>query len=166
MRNSLLVIAILSLSTPMFAQIDAKVERELQSSYAKVIVAMKKKDVKGIMNMMTLDATFNEIGQKMTRDKFEQQLTTSIKTTQFESSLLIFSKIVVNSGVAHTEYTEFAKVKMPGMDGKTANFEMKTKYKSTFKKIGKDWKMQYNETVGTPEVKMNGKPVKMGVPQK
>ena len=166
MRKAILTIALLAFAAPIFAQVDHKVEKELQASYGKVIAAIKKKDVKTVMSLMTPDATMKEMGQTMKRDQFEAMFTQQIKVLELESSTLTFSKVAAKGNVATTEYVENTHAKMPGPDGKPAKYVIKTNYKTIFKKIGGDWKMHKSESVGMPIMTVNGKPFNPQAPKK
>ena len=157
MRKSILAVALLVVSLPVFGQIDKKAEKELLVSYQKVVTALKKKDVKAVMSMMTPDATATEMGQTMNRAQFEQMLKQSLGMMEFESMSVKFTKVVVKRDIADTEYTEIAKSKIKGPDGKVSMTEMVSKYKTTFQKIGNDWKMKASTTLGQPEMKVDGK---------
>ncbi len=160
MKRLGLIAALLALAAPSFAQVDAKVSKELQVGYAKMIGKLKSKDVKGMMTMVTKDAVIKEMGQTMTRDQFEANVKQQLGMMEFISASIKFQKLTVKNGVATTEHTETVKFKMPGgADGKLAVMDMVAKYKATFKNVGGDWKLHRSEGIGMPEMKMNGKAV-------
>jgi ketosteroid isomerase-like protein len=166
MKRLALAVCLLALSGVAMAQVDKKAEKELQAGYGQIIAAMKKGDVKAVMNKMTPDATMVEAGQTMTRAQFEPLLKQQMAMMTLQSASIKFSKLVVKGNVADTEYAESMTAKVKTPDGKTSNMSMKSKYKGTFKKIGGDWKMHRSETVGTPEILMNGKPFNPAAPPK
>lgn len=156
------IIAVLAMfALPALGQIDAKVEKELQASYKKVVAAIKKKDVKAIMNHMTPDATMTEMGHKMTRAEFEPMLKQRIPMLDLQSSTIKFTKVTAKGDLATTEYTETMTAKMKTPDGKSGLLESASKSKTTFKKIGGDWKMKDSVTIGTPTMKLDGKAMNM-----
>ncbi len=164
MKRLGLVAVLLSLAAPVFAQVDAKVEKELQASYKKVNAMLKKKDITGVMSMMTPDATTKEMGETKTRAQFEQSLKQNIAGLDLQSASIKFKKVVVKGGLAMTDYTEAVKATMVGPDGKPNKMEITSVYKTTFKKVGGDWKMHRSETLGTPVIRLNGKPFNLGAP--
>ena len=159
MKRLALVAALVAVTVPVLGQVDKKVEKELQSGYAKVIAAIKKKDANAVMKSMTADATMTEMGRKMTRKEFEPMLREQIKSVDVQSSTIKFSKVTAKGGTANAEYTETMKGKMKTPDGKTAQLESTSKYKAVFKTVGGEWKLKSSETIGSPEVKLDGKPV-------
>jgi ketosteroid isomerase-like protein len=153
------MVAVLALAAPAFGQVDAKVEKELQASYAKLVAAMKKKDVKGVIDRMTPDAKMKEGKRIVTRAQLESQLNMQLGMMDLQSSQLKFTKLAAKGDTAKSEYTETMKMKVqfPG-DKEPAIMTSTGKYRTTFKKVGGDWKMQYSENVGAPKMLKNGKP--------
>ncbi|MEP6754605.1 MAG: nuclear transport factor 2 family protein [Chthonomonadales bacterium] len=164
MRKLLFVLGAIVVSTSALAQVDKKVEKELQAAHLKVMAALKKKDVKGVTNSMTDDAVMKEMGQTMNKKQFETMLTTNLGMIDIVSADVKFSKLVVKGNVATTEYVENSKVKVKNPSGKTSLMATESKYKTTFKKIGGDWKMAMSEEVGMPKMMMDGKPFDPTVP--
>ncbi len=153
-------------AVPVLAQVDHKAEKELEAGYQKIVAMMKKKDVKGVMSMLTPDATMTEMGKTMTRAEFEPMLKQQFAGMQIESANIKFTKLSVKGNLAESEYTELMKAKVAGPNGKTANMGMKSRYKGTFKKMGGAWKLHRSETLGMPEMTMNGKPFNPAAPAK
>jgi ketosteroid isomerase-like protein len=158
MKRIGLIAALFALAMPALGQVDAKVEKALQAGYKKVIAAMKKKDIKGVMAELTPDATMTEMGRTMNRAEMEAMLKQQLPMMDLQSASIKFSKLTAKGNTASGEYTEIMKAKVPGPDGKKGLMESVAKYKGSFKKVGGVWKMHSSETIGTPKMKMNGKP--------
>src|SRR5689334_19935516 len=112
MKRLAIIAALASLVVPAFAQLDKKVEKELRVDYAKMVAAMKKKDVNGVLGMMTPDATMKEMGRTMTRKEFEPMLKQQIQMLNVTSSEIKFSKVAAKGDTADTEYVETMKGSM------------------------------------------------------
>jgi ketosteroid isomerase-like protein len=167
MKKLGLIAALFALAVPALGQVDAKLEKEMRASYNRVIAAMKKKDVKGVMAEMTSDATMTEMGRKMSRAEMEAMLKQQMPAMDVQSATIKFSKLTAKGNTANAEYTETMKVKVPGPSGKPGLMESVAKYRGAFKKVGGVWKMHSSELIGTPKMKMNGKPFNpMGAPPK
>jgi ketosteroid isomerase-like protein len=160
MRRFSLVAALLAFGVPALAQVDAKVEKELQTAYKSIVTAMKKKDVPGLMKHMTEDATMTEGGRTLKRAEFEPFVRQQIQLMDVKSSKLKFTKVVAKDGTAKTEYIETMAANMQVPGAKPSLMETVAKYRTTFKKVDGEWKMKSSETIGSPKVKMNGKPFK------
>lgn len=164
MKRLAIFVALASLVVPAFAQVDKKVEKEIRADYVRMVTAMKKKDVNGVLGMMTPDATMKEMGRTMTRKEFEPMLKQQIQMLNVTSADIKFSKIAAKGDMADTVYVETIKGSMKTPDGKTATMEQVAKNKTSFKKVGGHWKMKDSETIGTPAIKINGKPFPAGGP--
>ncbi len=157
MHKSFMVLVTLVLASPVLAQVDHKAEKEILRSYEKVVSALKKKDIKGIMSMMAPDIKIIEMGQTMNRAQFEANLKAQLPQIEFQKSKVTFSKLIVKGNVAATELTEAVQIKAKGPDGKLSLIDMKRNYKSEFQKIGTVWMMKSSESIGLPEILVNGK---------
>lgn len=145
--------ALAAVIAPATAQVDKKAKDELMAGYAKIVAALKKKDVKSIVSQMTPDVVIKENGQTMNKAQFEAMLKQQLPMMELVSSKINFTKVVVKGDTANAEWTEDAVASVPGQDGKKSKMSMKSKYKGSFKKIGGDWKMHTSESIGAPEMK-------------
>src|SRR5207249_829765 len=93
MRRLSILIVLAALAAPAFGQVDKKVAKELQAGYAKVIAAIKKKDIKGVMSHMTADVTMKEMGQTMNRAQSEAMMKQQMPMMDLQSSTITFSKV-------------------------------------------------------------------------
>jgi ketosteroid isomerase-like protein len=162
MKRFSMILAAVALSAalvPACAQVDAKAKGELLAAYGKVVAALKKKDLKTLMSMITPDAVMKEAGQTMNRAQFEATMKQQLPMMDLVSAKMNITKLVVKGDTASAEYTEDAVAMMTGAPGgKKQKYEMSTKYKGTFKKVGGEWKMRTSETVGQPKILIDGKP--------
>ena len=158
MKRFALVAAALAMAAPAFGQVDKKVEKELQASYKTLVAQLKKKDISGVMNHMTADATLTENNHKMTRAEFETVLKSQIHMMDLQSSSIKFTKLTAKNGIAKGEYVETAKAKITPPGGKVSLMESVTRYRATFKKVGKVWKLHSSANVGQPKMTMDGQP--------
>lgn len=74
MRRFAIAVCLFTPAGSAQAQVDKKAEKELTAGYHETVNMMMKKDVTGVLKMMTPDATMTERGKYMTRAHFEPML--------------------------------------------------------------------------------------------
>jgi len=164
MKRAFLALALAAMTVPALAQVDAKAAKEIRVAYDKVVAALKKKDVKTVMSMMTPDVKMKEMGRTMTRAEFEPMMAQQLQMMELQSADIKFSKLAVRGNTAQAEYRETMRAKLKMPDGKSGQLHSVANYKSTFKKMGGQWKLHYSETLGTPKMTLNGKPFDPNAP--
>lgn len=157
MKSRLLLLTFVAL-TPFSAYADAK--SEIKANYDKIIAAMKKRDEKVMMSMLTKDFVFVAQGNKLTRTQFEQQLKMQLGLKlNIDSITMSFSSFSASGNKATTSYVTQMKARFPKSKstGKESKLDTKVTAKDTWIKSGKVWLIQKMESV-KDDTKIDGKP--------